>query len=139
MDKEQEYYYNGEYVTVYGEVTDHPEFVIVQERGGYGDLIVARKESLVKKEESYEWKQQQAKADELRKITAKAQENFDDLVEKLIKKATETLSSRMKFNAIFGNKAGNLAGWAVDIANELEKLVQEKAKDVVKDDKDPFQ
>lgn len=138
MDKEQEYYYNGEYVVFYADVVDHPEFAIVQERGGDGEFTVVRKDSLVKKEDSYEWKQQQAKADELRKITAKAQENFDDLVEKLIKKATETLSSRMKFNAIFGNKAGNLAGWAVDIANELEKLVKEKAKDVVKDDKDPF-
>lgn len=138
MDKEQVYYCNGEYVKIYAEVKDEPDLFVIKNESGYGELSVVHRNGLTKKEDSYEYKQQQKKADELRMITAKAQENFDAIVEKVIAKAISRLQSRMKMNIVFGKDMGNSAGWAMTIVNELEKLIKEVAKDEVKDEKDPF-
>lgn len=135
MDKNQEYYHSGGYGTIYGEVKDKPEEVIFAENGDYGELHVVRRSELVKKEDSYSYQQAQKRADELRAITAKAQENFDQLVEKLIKKTTSALSARMKLNILFGKDMSSSAGFGMAIANELEKLVKEDAAEVIKQNK----
>lgn len=129
---EQEYYYNSGYVTIWGEVKDKPDMVIVAETGD-GDLSVAKRENLVPKEESYMYKKAQERADELRAITARAEEHFDEVVEKVIDKATSALQMRMKMNAIFSKDIGNNAGFAVAIADELKKLVKEKTPEIVKE------
>lgn len=136
MDKEQEYYYNSGYVTIWAEVEGKPDTVIVAEAGNYGDLHVADRKNLVKKEDSYQFKRAQERADELRLITQKAEENFDKLKDKLVDKALLALASRMKFNALFG--AGGNVAWAGLVIEELEKLVKEKAEETIKDKKDPF-
>lgn len=139
MDKEQEYYYDGGYVTIWAEVKDKPDTVIVAEPGGYGDLHVTSRKSLVKKEDSYYFKKAQERADEIRLITAKAQEQLDKLTAKLVDKALIDLASRLKFNVLFGkNVDGATAGWAVTISDELKKMVKEKAPEVIKDKKDIF-
>lgn len=130
MDKQEEYYYNGSYVTIWGEVKDKPEFVIVDDDDDYGTMHVVRKDSLVPKEESYTYKQAQKRADELRLITQKAEENFEKITEKVIKTACSALSTRMKMNVLFGEGMKN-NGWAVVVADELNKLVREEAKGVI--------
>lgn len=137
MSEVQEYYLDGEYVTIWGEVKGKPDKVIVTNNSDYGELTVASRDRLVKKEDSYSWKQAQERADELRLITAKAEENFTKVTEKVIKAACSALSTRMKMNVVFGkNMESN--GWAIAIADELNKLVRDKAPEVIKDKKDPF-
>ncbi len=136
MDK-QEYYYSGEYVTIFSEVTDHPDLVVVSNGNDYGELTVVPKKQLTKKEDSYYYKAAIARADELRLMTARAQENLDKIADKVVDKALLALASRLKFNVVFGKGSGNMA-WAGLVVEELEKLVKEKAPEIVKDKKDPF-
>ena len=134
MDK-QEYYYNGSYVTIFSEVTDHPDMVIVSDGGDYGELLVVRKDVLKKKEESYQYQQAQKHADELRLITQKAQENLDKLTDKLVDKAITALASRIKFNVAFGD-GGSAAPYALMLSQELGKMIKDKAPEVIKGQKD---
>lgn len=134
MDK-QEYYYNGSYVTIFSEVTDHPDLVIVSDGGDYGELLVVRKDVLKKKEESYQYQQAQKHADELRLITQKAQENLDKLTDKLVDKAITALASRIKFNVAFGD-GGSAAPYALMLSQELGKMIKDKAPEVIKGQKD---
>lgn len=131
----QEYYVDGEYVTIWGEVKDKPDTVIVTNGSGYGDLSVVNRSRLVKKEDSYQWQQAQKRADELRLVTAKAEEQFEKVTEKVIKAACSALATRMKMNILFGEgMKGN--GWAMAVVDELNKLVREKAPEVIKGKED---
>lgn len=136
MDK-QEYYYNGSYVTIFSEVTDHPDLVIVSDGGDYGELLVVRKDVLKKKEESYQYQQAQKRADELRLITQKAQENLDKLTDKLVDKAIISLASRIKFNVAFGS-GGSAAPYALMLSQELEKMIKKDAPKVIAEKEDVF-
>lgn len=120
----QEYLYNQEYVTIYKEVDK--DFVIVQ--NDYREMKVAIKKELLKKEDSYYFKKAQERADEIRLITAKAEEKLDELADKLVDKAIITLSARMKLNVLFNKDLGNASGWAITVVNELEKLIKDKDK-----------
>lgn len=131
IDKTKEYYWNGGYVTIVGEIEGQPDLIAVDEGGDYGSMMVARKKDLTLKEESYTYKQAQARADELRLITAKAEENFEAIYEKIISASCKALSARIKMNAFFG-KSNDADSWAVIIANELEKLIKQDAKDIIK-------
>lgn len=137
MDKKQ-YFYGGDYVTIWGEVADKPDMVIVTQSNDCGDLMVVRKSDLIPKEESYVFKQAQKRAEELRLITARAEERLNEVVEEVIEKAVNSLSYRMKMNAVFGKDIGNVGGWAIQVSNELEKLIKEKAPEVVKKKDDIF-
>src|SRR5574344_2187267 len=137
MDK-QEYYYNGSYVTIFSEVTADPDLVVVTDGNDYGELLVVRKNSLKKKEDSYQYQQAQKRADELRLITQKAQENLDRLTEKLVDKAIISLASRIKFNVAFG-EGGSAAPYALMLSQELEKMIKDKAPEVIKSKETPFE
>lgn len=132
----KEYYYDGDYVTIWGDVKDQPDFVIVTDGSDYGELSVVRRSNLVPKEESYRFKKEQERAEELRLITAKAKENFDELVDKVVDDAIRTLTSRMKFNAFFGKGGAGAAAWAMSVVEELEKIIKKDAKEIV--EKGPF-
>lgn len=136
MDK-QEYYYNGGYVTIFSEVTDHPDLVVVTDGNDYGELLVVRKSSLKKKEDSYYYQQAQKRAEELRLITAKAQENLDKLADKLVDKAIISLASRIKFNVAFG-EGGSAAPYALMLSQELEKMIKKDAPKVIAEKEDVF-
>lgn len=130
IDKTKEYYYSGAYVTIVGEIEGQPDLIVVDEGGDYGSMIVARKKELTLKEESYTYKQAQARADELRLFTQKAEEDFEAIVEKVIKVACKALQARIKMNVLFGSaSSGN--GWAVTVADELEKLIKEDTKKTI--------
>lgn len=132
MKETQEYVVDGEYVTIWGEVKDKPELVIVKNGDDYGELKVVNRERLVKKEDSWQWKEAQKRADELRLVTQKAEENFNKITEKVIAAACKSLSTRIKMNVLFGkSSSGN--GWAVAIADELEKLIKKEAPEVIKE------
>lgn len=126
IDKDQVYMYNREEVKVHQEVTGMPDLVIVLQADGYGQWIVARKKDLVKKEDSYEYKRAKERADEIRLITAKAQENFDKLTNKLVDNAIRALASRIKFNVAFG-EGGLHSGYAIMLSTELEKMIKKEA------------
>lgn len=130
MDK-QEYYYNGGYVTIFSEVTADPNLVVVTDGNDYGELSVVRKDQLQKKEESYYYKQAKVRAEELRMMTAKAQEQFDKLKDKLVDDSIRALQSRVKFNVAFG-KGGSSGAYAMILVEQLESLIKEKAEDAVK-------
>lgn len=131
----KEYYYEGDYVYIWAEITGKPELVIVSDGSDYGELQVVRRDKLMPKEDSWKFQQAQKQADDLRLVTAKAEEQFEKITEKIIKAACSALSTRMKMNVLFGkDMTGN--GWAVTIADELNKLVREKAPEVIKDEKD---
>lgn len=131
MDEQDYYHSSVGHCRIWGEVADKPDYVIVSENSDYGRLEAVRRKDLVKKEDTWEFQQAQKRADELRMITAKAQENFDKLVDKLVDKALLSLSSRIKFNVLFG-KGGSGVAWAGMIVEELEKMVKEKAPEVAK-------
>lgn len=131
MAESNEFYYEGDYVYIWGEVTDKPEMVIVSDGSDYGELQVVRRDKLIKKEDSYQWKQKQQQADDLRLVTQKAEENFEKVTEKVIKAACGTLKTRMKMNILFGAGASG-GGWAVAVADELDKLIKEDAKEIIK-------
>ena len=132
IDKTKEYYYNGGYVTIVGEIEGQPDLIAVDEGGDYGSMMVARKKDLTLKEESYTYKKAQERADELRLITQKAEENYEKIVEKIIKAAVSTLQTRIKMNVLFGSSNGNGAdSWALIISNELSKIVKGDAKGVI--------
>lgn len=125
----KEYYLSGDYVTIWGEVKDKPDMVIVSDGSDYGELIVARRANLIPKEESYRYKKEQERAEELRLITAKAQENFDKLVDDVVDDAIRTLNSRMKFNALFGSDTSSgTAAWAMTVIEALEKIIKDDTK-----------
>lgn len=132
-----EYYYEGDILLYVEDVQSMEGWCVVDEGGDYGSLRVVRKKDLIRKEDSWQWQQKQKYADELRLITQKAQENLDKLTDKLVDKALISLSSRLKFNALFGKGSGNMS-WVGVVVDELEKLVKEKAPEVVKGEKDPF-
>lgn len=132
LDKTREYYYNGGYVTIVGEIEGQPDLIAVDEGGDYGPMIVARKKDLTLKEESYTYKKAQERADELRLITQKAEENYEKIVEKIIKAAVSTLQTRIKMNVLLGKGGGDGSDtWAIIIANELNKIVKDDAKAVI--------
>lgn len=136
MGEVQEYLYNGEYVRILEDVSNMPSLVVVtNDREEY---IVARRDQLQKKEDSWGYQRELERADEMRKLTQKAKENLDAVVEEVIEKATSALSSRMKMNVVFGKDMSTSGGWALMIADELNKLIKEKAPKVVKKDELPF-
>lgn len=124
---DQEYLYNGEYVVISHKIDGEKDLVVV--RNDHGELIVARRSSLQKKEDSYYYKKAEERKKEIENITKKAEANLNAIADKLVDRALRSLSSRMKFNVAFSNDLNNSAGWAIMIANELEKMIKEKAKD----------
>lgn len=128
---EQEYLYNSEYVTISHKVEGDDGLVVVENH--HGELIVASRSGLTKKEDSWEYKKAQERKQEIEAITKKAEDNLNAIASKVVDRALRSLSSRMKFNAAFSNDLGNSAGWAIMISNELEKMIKEKAKDEMKE------
>lgn len=133
----QEYYSEGDFYIYIEDVPSMPEFAVVRESGDGGYVTVVRKSNLILKEESWQWKRKEEHKKELEEITAKAEANFDAMVEKVIAKACKALQARMKMNILFGKSMGS-DGWGIAVANELEKLIKEDAKEVVEDRKDIF-
>lgn len=132
MDKKQEYYNSSVgYVTIFAEVVDQPDFVVVEENGGYGELSVIRKKDLVKKEDSYEYKERERRKKELEAIASEAEKRLDEIAEQLVDKSLKSLSTRIRLNAMFG-KAEN-ASFALTIVAELEKMIKEKPKETLKE------
>jgi hypothetical protein len=130
--KEQEYLYNGEYVTIVDPIGDSDDLVCVS--NDHDELIVARRSNLTKKEDSYGFKKAEERRKELNDITAQAEANLDKVVEKVIEKAVASLSTRMKLNAVFGKDIGTAGGWALMVSDELTKLIKEEAPKIVKKD-----
>lgn len=134
FDKTKEYYYSGAYVTIVGDVEGKPNLIVVDGGGDYGTLTVVEKNKLIPKEESWTWQQAQKRADDIRLVTAKAEEQFEKITEKVIKAACSSLATRMKMNILFKEgMSGN--GWAITVADELNKLVREEAPKIIKDEK----
>lgn len=129
----KEYWSYGDCYYYVEDVPSMPEFAVVRESGDDGYVTVVRKSELKPKEETWQWQQKQKYAAELQAIVDGAQGNLDKLADKLVDKAIIALSSRMKFNVVFGKGSGN--AWALTIVEELEKLIKEEAKDVLKDKK----
>lgn len=127
----QEYLYNGEYVTISHKVEGDDDLVVVENH--HGELIVARRSGLTKKEDSWEYKKARERKEEIEAITKKAEDNLNAIASKVVDRALRSLSSRMKFNAAFSSDLGNSAGWAIMISNELEKMIKEKAKEEMKE------
>lgn len=131
---EQEYYHSSVgYCMIWGDVVDKPEMVIVSENSDYGSITVVKRSELVKKEDTWEYKQAQKRKEEIEAITKKAEDNLNAIASKVVDRALRSLASRMKFNVAFSSDLGNAAGWAITISNELEKMIKEKAKDEMKD------
>jgi len=137
MDK-QEYYYNGEYVTIFAEVVDNKDLVIVTNGNDYDELSVARIKDLKKKEDTYQWKKNLERKKELEDLVSKAKADMDKIADKVVDKALIALASRMKFNAVFGKDMGNSVGWAVMISQELEKIIKEKTPEIISKKGLPF-
>lgn len=133
----QEYYYNGGYVVIWGEVVDKPDFVIVNDGNDYGELQVTRRKELVKKEDSYQYKQAEKRAEEIRLKTAKAQENLDELSERVVDKALKSLASRIKFNVAFG-EGGSSAAYALMPSEQLQKMIRESGDKIAGKEKIDF-
>ncbi len=130
MNKIQEYYHSSiGHCTIYADIVDMPDMVAVSENSDYGTITVVRRKELVKKEDTWEFKQAEKRRDEIRMITAKAQENLDELAEKVVDKALKSLASRIKFNVAFGESNGGSA-YAITISQELEKLIRESGKKI---------
>lgn len=126
------YVSSGDFFYYIEDVPHNPEFAICREGGDdYGYLTVVSKSDLKPREETWQWKEKEKYADELRLLTQKAEENFERVTEKMISAACKALSARIKMNVLFG-KSNGADSWAVLIANELEKLIKEDAKDIVK-------
>lgn len=132
-DKIKEYYHNGGYVTIVGGIEGQPDYVVVDEGGDYGSMLVARRKDLTPKEESYTWKRQLDREKELKDITKKAEENLNAVADKVVDRALNSLASRMKFNAVFGESDGGTTGWAVVVSNALKDMIKDKTKDTMKD------
>ena len=135
MSEVKEYYYKGDYVYIWDNVTGKPDMVIVCDGSDYGELHVVHRDELINKEDSWTFQQKQKQADDLRLVTAKAEENFNKITEKVIKAACSSLSTRMKMNILFKDGM-NADGWAITIANELNKLVREDAPKIIKGNND---
>lgn len=121
---EQLYMIDGEEMVIAYSVEGERDLVIMHERNGYGDYIVARRVDLVKKEDSYEYKNAQKRADEIRLITQKAQENLDVVADKVVDKALKELASRIKFNVAFG-EGGASGAYALVLSEQLTKMIKE--------------
>lgn len=138
MQAPQEYYSSSVgYCTIWGDVVDKPEMVIVSENSDYGTLTVVKRSELQKREDTWEFKQAEKRKAELDKITADAQKNLDKIVDKVIDKALKSLASRIKMNVAFGD-GGSSSYAALMISTELEKMIKEKAPEVVKGKELPF-
>ena len=133
--EDQIYMYNREEVKILHNVEGDNDLVVIGQRDGYGDYMVAKKSSLVKLEDSYEFKRAKERAEELRLITAKAKENLDKLTEKLVDKAIVSLASRIKFNVAFG-EGGSAAPYALMLSQELEKMIKKDAPKVIAEKED---
>lgn len=137
IEKDQEYIYDNRVFTFFANIEaeneSQDEWVVVQDE----DYVIAtvRKKDLVKKEDTYQYKRAQERADEIRLITAKAEEKLDELSDKLVDKALKQLSTRMKLNTVFSKDLGNASGWALTVSNELEKMIKEQAKETIEDKK----
>lgn len=137
IEKDQEYIYDNRVFTFFANIEaeneSQDEWVVVQDE----DYVIAtvRKKDLVKKEDTYQYKRAQERADEIRLITARAEEKLDELSDKLVDKALKQLSTRMKLNAVFSKDIGNSGGWALTVSNELEKMIKEQAKETIEDKK----
>lgn len=131
MKKGDEYELSGDYVTIWGFVQDDNDRVIVLNGGDYGELLVVHKSELHKKEESYRWKQEVKRKEELEAIAKQAEANLQKVADKVVDKALKALASRIKFNSIFGD-GGNLA-WAGLVIKELEGMIKEKPVEKLKD------
>lgn len=129
----QEYLYNSEYVTIGHKVVGDKDLVVVVTDSG--ELNVARLSNLQKKEDSWYWKKAEGRKQELENITKSAKANLDKLADKLVDEALKKLASRMKFNIAFSENLGDSAGWALQISNELEKMVKEKAPEIIEERK----
>lgn len=129
MKEPKQYYWNGSYVTIVGNIEGEEGLVAVDEGSDYGSMSVARRADLIPKEESYTYKRAQERADELRLLVSKAQDKFDTLVDEIVDEACKTLSMRIKMNALFGH-TGNGA-LAVQISEEVEKLIKKDPKEIV--------
>lgn len=125
------YYSEGDFYYYIEDVPSMPEFAVVREGGDDGYITVVRKNKLIPQEESWQWQQKQKYADEMRLVTAKAQEQFDKLKDKLVDDAIRALQSRVKFNVAFG-KGGSSGAYAMILVEQLESLIKEKAEDAVK-------
>lgn len=137
MAEKQVYVVDGEDMVISHEIKDKNDLVVMEQEDGYGWYKVVYRKDLVKKEDSYQYKNAQKRADELRLITQKAEENFESICERVISASCKALQARMKMNILFGNNSsGN--SWAVVIADELEKLIKEKAPKIIEDKKDQF-
>lgn len=132
---EQEYLYNNEYVTIYRVLPDEDDMVIVS--NDHGELIVASFSSMERKEDSYYFVKAEERKQELEAITKKAKDNLDKLVDKLIDKSIIALSSRIKFNVAFG-EGGSAAPYALMLSQELQKMIKEKAPEVIKEKEEAF-
>lgn len=129
-DPKQEYFYSGGYVTIFAELSDNDDFVVVKTDDG--DLEVVRKNQLVKKEDSYHFKRAEERRIELENITKKAEENLNKIADRVVDRALNSLASRMKFNLVFG-KAGTGNSWVMPIVDELENMIKDKASNEIKD------
>lgn len=126
----EEYYHSSVgYCTIFGDIVDKPELVAVSENSDYGTITVVKRSELVPKEETWEFTQAKKRADEIRLITAKVQENLDELAERVVDKALKSLASRIKFNVAFG-EGGSHSAYAIMLSTELEKLIRESGKKV---------
>lgn len=127
---DQEYYYNAEYVTIYGFVKDEDDLVIV--RNDHQELSVVERGRLVTKENSYPYRRAQERAEELKAITDEAEKDFDALVDKFLNDALSRLSSRMKMNIVFSGKGGELDSIGLSVAREIEKMMKESIPKTLK-------
>lgn len=137
LDKTKEYYYSGSYVTIVGDVDGQPDLVVVDEGGDYGSMLVARRKELTPKEESWTFKKAQEHANEIRMITAKAQENLDEIADKIVDDALKKLASRIKFNVAFG-EGGVHSAYALMLSDQLTKMIKEDGAKTIKAKEDPF-
>lgn len=132
MAEKQVYVVDGEDMVISHEIKDKNDLVVMEQEDGYGWYKVVYRKDLVKKEDSYQYKNAQKRADELRLITQKAEENYEKIVEKIIKAAVSTLQTRIKMNVLLGKGGGDGSDtWAIIIANELNKIVKDDAKAVI--------
>lgn len=123
----------GDFFYYIEDVPHNPDFAICRESGDdYGYLTIIRKSDLKPREETWQWQQKEKYAAELQAIVDKSQNKLDKLTDKLVDKAIMALASRMKFNVVFG-KGGAGNAWALTIVEELEKLIKEKAPEVIKE------
>lgn len=137
MERDTEYYLDGDIVTFWSALKDNKDFVVVST--GDGDLRTARVSSLQNKEDTYQWQQKEKYKKELEAITADAESNLDQIVDKIVDKALKNLATRIRLNAMFGDASN--ASFALTAVAELEKMIKDKGdvKEKLKKKADPFE